>query len=317
MYRDDEGIYHLQILQRFSNPHHAPSGSPHGGEFVKGGGSGSSHGSGKESGSSHGGHVSSHGSSHDSSHGAASSKPEHPVETLVRQMNSDPQIVAAIKANKDRGDHRGDPGVTHNREYTREALAENKKIAQSFLTPESVAPPGKKPVAVIMLGRPGSGKSTIAAQLKGFPPTAQINSDLVMEHLPGYKPQLSSSYHGRATNIAQHDLMPAALAGRHNVTFDTTGRDPGFAKDLGNMFVKHGYDVHVVHVQTRAEVAVQRGFDRFKEGGRFIPVQFLADPGMGPGTRASYNALKKVAKSWKQYENSGDHNPKEIDSGSR
>jgi predicted ABC-type ATPase/SAM-dependent methyltransferase len=232
-------------------------------------------------------------------------------------VEQDPAVIAAHKANADRGDHKNDPGVTTNGvDYTPEAKAENADIATKLINPNSAAAPGERPQAVVMMGKPGSGKSTVRKEhldLKGEYTT--VDADKVMEALPGYTPRLAGAYHERAADIAEKDFMGKVLAGRHNAVFDMTGKNTTKMEKMAEKLTRLGYDVHVVQVHVSDLKSGQRAYERFKKGGRFVPPVYAATA-FGSGIDKSYDALKPYAKSWRKYDNTGE-TPKLVDSGTR
>lgn len=228
------------------------------------------------------------------------------INALLKSIYSDPEVMAAQAANTARGSHQDDAGVLNAKgEYTEETLKENDKIAETFLNPLAKVPEGQQPTAVIAIGKPGAGKSSMLAHLKGeLPPTVMVNADDIMPHLPGYQPLYAPAYHERAADIAEKHLVPAAINGHYNVTFDATGKNTDKMEKLAGNMKALGYKVVMLHGHASDFTATDRAYNRFKLGGRFVPFHWIAKS-YGKGIDKTYAALKGKVDSWSKYDLQG------------
>lgn len=225
---------------------------------------------------------------------------------LAAIMEHDPSIARAQRAVLARGDARNDPGVLDAQgNYTPEALAHHEKIISSFLSDAALPGPNEQPVATLLLGKPGAGKSTALDQpdvQAGLPKhSVLLNSDEIQPKIDAkYHPDLAPSYHGRAGDVLEH-LMETTIAGGYHLTYDGTGKNPDKMVALAKQLTGAGYQVRLLHV--RNEDSHNRAFARFKNGGRHVPAHVsMADYS---GIDRSYDALKNSGHvhSWRMYDN--------------
>ena len=191
-----------------------------------------------------------------------------------------------------------------NGQYTPERAKLHDQIADQMLNPEAVAEPGTKPKLVMLMGPPGAGKTTAglpyASHLaKGF---TTISADDVKTHIPGYKGYNEVPYQQESVDIAEHRLMPKAIAAKHNLLYDGSGMDTKRMQAMLDNAQKAGYDVHLIHVDTPSHVAAGRSWDRFqsnafqwsdtsKPGGRFTDPAYVHDIVDGK-TKQTFDTLK-------------------------
>ena len=147
------------------------------------------------------------------------------------------------------------------------ARVENERIADTFMNPKAKVGVNEQPVALLAIGKPGAGKTTSIKQMSGLPEFTSVNADDVMPNLNGYTPKLANAYHERAGDIAEHVLLPKAIAGRHNILFDATGKNSRKMENLAADLKSQGYKVGVLHVSVTTNTAMDRAYKRFKGGG--------------------------------------------------
>ncbi len=175
----------------------------------------------------------------------------------------------------------------------RQAL--HKQILAETLNPKAAVKPGQRPIAVLTLGPPGAGKSTVMKQEMprfGVEFTT-INPDDVKEKLPEYRGWNGNYVHEESTDVANNQILPAAIKARQNVIYDSTGTKFEKMAKIVAAFKRHGYAVHLVDVSVPVHVAVGRAWDRFaKPGGRYIPLEYI--PQIGDKPHSTYERLKKL-----------------------
>lgn len=215
-------------------------------------------------------------------------------------MANDPAVAAAEKLNAERGQTINDPGVLEDdgKTFTAAAQKENDAAKDHFFKDAKPVTDGR-PQAYLVIGRPGSGKSSA---MKQPPNTVLINSDDVMGKLPGYDPKLAPSQYQRASAVTDQ-LSEEVVANGYNMYYDGTGKTPGNMTKLADRLEKAGYDIHVVMVDNPR--ASQRAYDRFTRGGRYVPAKVMADTQGLSGIKKSYDALKSRSKSYQLWDNSG------------
>jgi len=160
-----------------------------------------------------------------------------------------------------------------------------------------------RPTAVITLGPPGAGKTSVARpfaeQTLGIQ-MASINPDDVRERLPEYEGWNSEPLHAEASYVAKHMLREQVHAGQYNAVHDIVGSDGQAVVTLvREMTVRHGYDVYVVLADLPAHVAAGRAWQRFQANpfqrrpgppGRFVPLEYVQFVGDKPSR--SFDLLK-------------------------
>lgn len=197
------------------------------------------------------------------------------VDELNARVMENPKYVDALARSEARGDHRNDPGVIKDGRYTPEADAQNRKIADSMINPNSVVREGQTPDAVFMLGKPGSGKSTLRDSLGLEDRFTIVDADKIMEHLPGYEPDLASAYHERAADIAEHYLMHGLEDQHMNMVLDMTGKNTAKIFKMADDVKSLGYNIHVIHASLSDLDAGKRAYERWQNGGRLVPISYV------------------------------------------
>lgn len=187
--------------------------------------------------------------------------------------------------------------------YSAERTKIHDAIVDRLLNPNAAAKPGQKPVALLTLGPPGAGKTSIIgseAKRLGREFTT-INSDDVKSMLPGYEGWNGGIFHNESNDVAIGKLGAKAVELRHNIVFDSTGSSIEWMQKIAEGYAKAGYDVHLVNVALPAHKSAARAWERFaanayskdksKEPGRFVPIDFVEYVDGRPGR--TYQELKK------------------------
>lgn len=194
-------------------------------------------------------------------------------------------------------------------EYTPERLALHKAIVAKTLPEDTKAAPGTRPHAVILIGAPGSGKtsagSAVVPSLIGKEKLAVINADDVKEQLPEYKGWNAAAVHQESADIVEKEMVPQALAGGHNMLLDITGNNTDKMGKIVAALGARGYDVSLVSVSAPTHATAGRVWNRFLSQGRFVPPEYSVAVDGNPDR--TYAALKqnKFVKHWAQVDTSG------------
>ena len=163
-------------------------------------------------------------------------------------------------------------------DFTPERKALHEKIFKDALDKGSSPEKGQKPLAIITMGHPASGKSTTLAQFVQDPAMVRIDSDSIKEELPEYRAAVAAGYmgaasmvHAESTSLVE-DLRERAVAENKHLIFDSTGADLGRFIPQIQKLKKAGYEVVLVmpHVMD-VDAAVKRANDRAEETGRLVP----------------------------------------------
>lgn len=171
--------------------------------------------------------------------------------------------------------HKGADG-----EYTEERKALHSEIASGFLNNAEPVPANMKPVAVIMMGGPGSGKSS-TTQGMSFDNFVSVDPDAVKKQIPEY----NEGVEGRALNAAfmAHDessdiagqIREQAIADNKNVLLDGTGKDGPKMKAQVKALAEKGYHIKLIMPHIDVNEGKRRAAARAKTSGRWVPMEVL------------------------------------------
>ena len=170
---------------------------------------------------------------------------------------------------------------------------------------EADAPGGRKKKAVIILGPPAAGKSSIANPIARKLNAAIIDSDEVKKVLPEYQGGIgANAVHvesGAINNVIQNNIMDAG----DNIVIPTVGNDVNKIRSLVQDMKTGGYDeVYIVDMKVTIDESMTRMLKRFVDTGRLIPVDYLESVGDFPSR--SYDTIKSegIANGYARIDNS-------------
>jgi Zeta toxin len=114
-----------------------------------------------------------------------------------------------------------------NGKWTASRARLHRTLVEKALAGRQKTPEGTKPIAVLLIGTPGSGKTS-----EGMKYTEDfavdfvvINADDVKENLPEYRGWNAAALHEESSYVAEELIYEKAVAGRHHIIFDLTGTD--------------------------------------------------------------------------------------------
>jgi predicted ABC-type ATPase len=165
--------------------------------------------------------------------------------------------------------HRAKGGWTPEREEL------HKKILGHFLDKVPSVPKDKKPIVIMTMGIPASGKSQLVRGVK-TDQFVKVDADAIKEMIPEYQDKVKKGDRNAANYV--HDesgtlasrLRDMAREQRKNVVYDGTGKYVGSYLHRIEQFQKDGYHVQVLMPHLSAETAIERADQRGKEGGRWV-----------------------------------------------
>jgi len=159
---------------------------------------------------------------------------------------------------------------------TKERRKLHRSIISSFLEGPPPVPKGKRPVGILMMGGPASGKGTLTKTVpeKDF---VMIDNDRIKEMIPEYQElvkkgdKAAASYvHEEAAYITSK-LGKLARKQRKNVVMDGTGKFAGDYLYKMQSMQKEGYYIQLMMPDLDADEAVKRAKKRGEETGRWVP----------------------------------------------
>ena len=159
-----------------------------------------------------------------------------------------------------------------------------KKNFKQFMIQEGVYDPGIFK-AVFLAGGPGSGKTFVSQSAFAGVGLKFVNSDNLFTSylkqkglslkMPDSEADLRTLLRMRA-KAQTNKRMDMWLRGKLGLLIDGTGRD--YAKiSTQARFIRaiHGYDTHMIYINTSLDVAIERNIARAKKGDRLVPEYIL------------------------------------------
>jgi ADP-ribose pyrophosphatase YjhB (NUDIX family)/predicted ABC-type ATPase len=173
--------------------------------------------------------------------------------------------------------------------------------------------PGKQPVLALLLGPPGSGKSTsvspIADRGRGAKFWIESNADDAKEKLQiadfgSARPKLAATYHEESADVVEKRLIPKALKAGYNIKVDRVGKTPSKLMDLAEDAKRQGYRIELYAVQLPRLESAKRAVARWQGGDRFVNPSYIMNEVDGKPT-FTYNALRAtgLVDSWTMFSN--------------
>ena len=171
-------------------------------------------------------------------------------------------------------------------EYTPERLKLHQRIIDE-ITDSAVCISQGEPIAIIMGGAPGSGKSTF---LKENAPYMQsdkiwkIDADEVRSKLPEYKGWNSPVTHEETQDIVKQLLDDYDQPCKHDLLYDGTMTNVKKYNPVIKRLKALGYKTFLVFMDIPKEKSIERALKRYKDNngheaeyGRFVPISVIDD----------------------------------------
>jgi len=156
------------------------------------------------------------------------------------------------------------------------------------LPPEPVATDG---LAVILLGPPAAGKSTLANPIAARLKAAIPDSDEIKKTLPEFDGGIgAAAVHAESSAMAK-EMVAAALPTKTNMVIPKVGEDAASIKKLHKQLKDAGYKIILMDMGVTYENALVRMFRRFVSKGRMIGKSYMQSIGDRP--TQTYYSLKE------------------------
>jgi len=161
--------------------------------------------------------------------------------------------------------------------------------ADKLPVPQTPIVAGKR--AIIVLGPPAAGKSSIANPIARKHNAAIIDADEAKKFMPEFaEGRGANAVHEESAQIAEVALAQA-LGDGINVVIPKVGGNDKSIKKLIERLRNYDYEIDVVGMDVKAEVAMSRMIQRFINTGRYVPYNYLKSVGDKP--MSTYNNLKR------------------------
>lgn len=158
--------------------------------------------------------------------------------------------------------------------------------------------------AVIIIGLPASGKSTVANTIADDYGAIILDSDFAKRKIPEYEdnPAGASLVHEESDFLIFGANIPGkpqsfksvfdiAIENNFNIIIPKIGYDYKKINDLSIVLTKFGYQVHLVCVSLDRRLATQRAIRRFLKTSRYVPLSLIFD-GYGNDCILTFYRLK-------------------------
>lgn len=181
--------------------------------------------------------------------------------------------------------HKGADG-----EYTPVRKKLHEQIYAKFLDHVPTVPENQKPTAIVTMGGPAAGKTTLVKHVQSnFNDFAVVNPDDVKEHLPEYQKGINLGekdgktvsardaaflVHNESSDVAQ-DIQKLAMEQRKNIILDGTGKNvEKYRKKIADLKAA-GYHVQVIMPHVDMNEAISRVEQRAEKTGRYVPEEIV------------------------------------------
>ena len=156
------------------------------------------------------------------------------------------------------------------------------KITDKFFTREDgtkkkPTPAGKQRIAVLTMGAPASGKSSVVKDLVKDNNFVKVDPDAIKDELPEYKTALKASArdaaamaHDESSYLAKQ-VRRRAMDEGYMLMVDGTGTNAAAYKQLIGDLQDRGYHVTVVMADLDEETGMERMLSRAEDCGRYVP----------------------------------------------
>ena len=171
-------------------------------------------------------------------------------------------------------------------EYNPERIKLHKKIIKE-ITQSAVCITHADPIAIIMGGSPGSGKSTFLTLHAPYMTTDKIwkiDADYVRSKLPEYKGWNSPVTHEETRDIVTELLDDYDQPCKHDLLYDGTMSNVNKYNPIIKRLKQLGYKIFLVFMDIPKVEAIKRALSRYKnnkggeaEYGRFVPIAVVED----------------------------------------
>ena len=177
--------------------------------------------------------------------------------------------------------HKGEDG-----EYTPVRKKLHEEIYAKFLDHVPTVPENQKPTAIVTMGGPAAGKTTLVKHVQSnFNDFAVVNPDDVKEELPEYQKGINLGekdgktvsardaaflVHNESSDVAI-EIQKLAIEQRKNIILDGTGKNvEKYRKKIADLKAA-GYHVQVIMPHVDMNEAIDRVETRAEKTGRYVP----------------------------------------------
>lgn len=166
--------------------------------------------------------------------------------------------------------------VDKNGNYTEERKALHEQILSELNNQECIKQ--RRPIAILMGGLPGSGKSTfLSKNLKWVTDDNfyWIDADQIREKLPEYKGWNASNTHNETKELVAMAIENIAKNCKYDIVYDGTMTSESGYSEMLKMLKENDYRVFIIYIHIDTETAVERALNRYVVSGRYVPIEVI------------------------------------------
>lgn len=194
----------------------------------------------------------------------------HPILNAWRQENANLQSTKELYKRAD--------GT-----WDRARVALQERVVSESINQKATMPEGQAPTLAIVIGKPGSGKSSNLLNHVVGGPFSTINADTIKEQLgapgqyPEYKGMNAELFHEESGYVAEKLLLPKMFEMNQNIIFDAVGKNAGKIQEMIAVAHRLGYNIDLYSTQLPTLESAQRAVDRalYEPDHRYVPPEYI------------------------------------------
>lgn len=147
-------------------------------------------------------------------------------------------------------------------------------------------------IADLVIGAPGSGKTTIAYEFSNKNKSLIIDPDIIKEMLPEYNGGLGATTVHEESSILSKLVLAKAVESGMNVTITLVGANLEKIEKIKEVLGERGYNCRLHLNELDIDVCAARAVERFEKDGRFIDPDYILNT-VGWNPSINYEILKE------------------------
>jgi len=159
--------------------------------------------------------------------------------------------------------------------------------------------------AIILLGPPAAGKSTIANEIAVARKAMILDSDEIKKSIPEFdRGRGSAAVHEESTELLK-SVQALNMVKGANIIQAKIGDNPASIQKLISQYKEAGYKVMVVNMKVTIENAHRRNISRFVDIERIVHPEYLDSIGTKPSATYAFLRLNNMADGFAEIDNNG------------
>jgi hypothetical protein len=165
------------------------------------------------------------------------------------------------------------------------------RLANQARDYSTLEPAQQNRLAVIVLGAPASGKSTLSEKFAHDMRAAIVDSDDAKKAIPEFNGGIGSGAVQNESSAIGQEVLKKLTADGTNIVIPRVGTDVADIRSRVQELRGRGYSVALAYVDVAKDTAYRRMIGRFLNTGRIIPADYFDQVGKLP--RETYLVLKE------------------------